>query len=213
MFAQEANRAKIFEYMENSFEFRDRESTFRFTSLSEILMEYPRLVDVDEGSLILQDFHRKYPNMHDAFQLRFLKRFSSSLKLLAARKQEHVPHSADDCMNSLILCLQLLPAVYNVKKASFDSKVDRLFHFVKQNASISEAVEAKDVIHHRQPYLIVVGSLEHPLSFNLVVDQTLIPLGRDCSRSFCVLFASFFVFQLEYPAHIFVPNIFRRTLL
>ncbi|XP_045030414.1 uncharacterized protein LOC116922663 [Daphnia magna] len=107
-----------------------------------------------------------------------------------------------DCMNSLILCLQLLPAVFNVKKASFDSKVDRLFHFVKQNALISEAVEAKDVIHHKQPYLIVVGSLEHPLSFNLVVDQTLIPLVRDCSRSFCVLFASFFVFRLESPAHL-----------
>jgi hypothetical protein len=43
-----------------------------------------------------------------------------------------------DCMKSLILCLQLMPAVYNVKKASFDSKLDRLFHFVKVIKVIKE---------------------------------------------------------------------------
>ncbi|KZS01334.1 Uncharacterized protein APZ42_002045, partial [Daphnia magna] len=125
--------------------------------------------------------------------------------MIAVNPLKHFPSTTFSFffrMNSLILCLQLLPAVFNVKKASFDSKVDRHFHFVLQNALISEAVEAKDVIHHKQPYLIVVGSLEHPLSFNLVVDQTLIPLVRDCSRSFYVLFASFFVFRLESPAHL-----------
>ncbi|KAK4006190.1 hypothetical protein OUZ56_011345 [Daphnia magna] len=160
-----SNRAKIFEYMENTFEFRDRESTFRFTSASEILMEYPRLADVDEGSLEMIIFH-----------FIFCRIFIINTRTCMMHSNFA---SSRDCMNSLILCLQLLPAVFNVKKASFDSKVDRLFHFVKQNALISEAVEAKDVIHHKQPYLIVVGSLEHPLSFNLVVDQTLIPLVRE----------------------------------
>ena len=83
-------------------------------------------------------------------------------------------------MNSLILCLQLMPAVYNVEKASFDSKLDRLFHFVKltksnevfifqhnltkcfyyinrKMQSISAIAKAKDVVHHKQPFLIVVG--------------------------------------------------------
>ena len=118
-----------------------------------------------------------------------------------------------------------MPAVYNVKKASFDSKLDRLFHFVKvtksnevfifqhnltkffyyinrKMQSISAIAKAKDVVHHKQPFLIVVGSLEHPLSFNLILDFTVIPLGSGCSRAFNVLFASFFVFRLEFSKHL-----------
>ncbi|KAK4006704.1 hypothetical protein OUZ56_011863 [Daphnia magna] len=142
--------------MEKTFEFRDRESTFRFTSASEILLEYPRFIDVEEGSLILLDFHRKYPDTHYSLQMRFLKRFSTSLTLLAERQKINVPNSADDCLKSLALCLKLMPSVHKIKKASFESKLDRMFHFVKQNASIAEAVKGKDAVHHKQPYLIVL---------------------------------------------------------
>ncbi|KAK4006408.1 hypothetical protein OUZ56_011562 [Daphnia magna] len=196
------NKAKIVEYMEKTFYFHDRESTFRFKCVSEILVEYPRFMDCDEGSLILRDFHQKYPDKHFSFKSRFLDRFSAPLRFLAKSGNKNVPKSSDDSMNSLILCLQLMPAVYNVKKASFDSKLDRLFHFVKENASISAIAKAKDVVHHKQPFLIVVGSLEHPLSFNLILDFIVIPLGSDCSRAFNVLFASFFVFRLEFPKHL-----------
>jgi hypothetical protein len=46
------NKAKIVEYMEKTFDIRERESTFRFKCVSEILMEYPRFKDCDEGSLV-----------------------------------------------------------------------------------------------------------------------------------------------------------------
>ncbi|XP_045034719.1 uncharacterized protein LOC123475754 isoform X2 [Daphnia magna] len=128
--------------------------------------------------------------------MRFLKRFSTSLTLLAKRQKIDVPNSAD------ALCLKLMPSVYKIKKASFESKLDRMFHFVKQNASIVEAVKGKDAVHHKQPYLIVLGSFEHPLFFNLVVDQTVIPLGPDCRRAFNILFASFWIFRLEYPTYL-----------
>jgi hypothetical protein len=36
-----------------------------------------------------------------------------------------------DCLQSLVLTLQLMPAVCNVKKANFESKLGRLFIFVK----------------------------------------------------------------------------------
>ncbi|KAK4005683.1 hypothetical protein OUZ56_010725 [Daphnia magna] len=111
--------------------------------------------------------------------MRFLKRFSTSLTLLVKRQKIDVPNSADDCLKSLALCLKLMPSVYKIKKASFESKLDRMFHFVKQNASISEAVKGKDAVHHKQPYLIILGSFEHPLFFNLVEDQTVF-LGGDC---------------------------------
>ncbi|KAK4006189.1 hypothetical protein OUZ56_011344 [Daphnia magna] len=120
-----SNRAKIFEYMENTFEFRDRESTFRFTSASEILMEYPRLADVDEGS--------------------FCRIFIINTRTCMMHSN---CASSRDCMNLLILCLQLLPAVFNVKKASFDSKVDRLFHFVKANFAIKLAPPIKNSLTH-----------------------------------------------------------------
>jgi hypothetical protein len=47
----------------------------------------------------------------------------------------------------------------------------------QENASISAIAKAKDVVHHKQPFLIVVGSLEHPMSFNLIFDFTVIALA------------------------------------
>jgi len=46
------NKARIVEYMEKTFDFRERESTFRFKCVFEIILEYPRFKDCDEGSLV-----------------------------------------------------------------------------------------------------------------------------------------------------------------
>lgn len=50
-----------------------------------------------------------------------------------------------------------------------------------------------------QPFLLVQGSQEQPVHYNLVVEDTLIPVGQDCTTAFKRLFASFFVFVLHFP--------------
>ncbi len=72
----------------------------------------------------------------------------------------------------------------------------------RENASISEIVKATNFFHNKQPYLIVVGSLEHSLSFNLILEFTVIPIGSNCARAFSVLFASFFMLRVEFPKHL-----------
>ncbi|KAK4028276.1 hypothetical protein OUZ56_017556 [Daphnia magna] len=134
---------------------------------------------------ILQDFKRKYPASDPAaLNKKFLSKFSSSLVKLAKRKGESIPKCSEECLRSLVLTLQLLPSVNNVKKASFDSKLGRLFLFVKENECISTLAEKKDSTYHKQPFLVVTGTMEHPISFNLEIDKTVIPLGySDIIRS------------------------------
>ena len=114
-----------------------------------------------------------------------------------------------------------MPAVCNVKKGNFESKLGRLFIFVKVinlefsflnqtltfiwiqgNECISTLAKKKDLLYHKQPFLVVSWTMEHTISFNLVIDETVIPLTSSCSRAFHVLFASFFVFRLHYPQYL-----------
>ncbi|KZR97542.1 Uncharacterized protein APZ42_007523, partial [Daphnia magna] len=128
-----SNTPKIVNYMEETFVYREiQQNKNKFQCASDVLKEYSRYVDVEEGLLILQDFKRKYPASDPAaLNKKFLSKFSSSLVKLAKRKGESIPKCSDECLRSLVLTLQLLPSVNNVKKASFDSKLGRLFLFVK----------------------------------------------------------------------------------
>lgn len=199
-----SNTPKIVNFMEETFVYREiQQNKNKFQCASDVLKEYPRYVDVEQGFLILQDFKRKYPASNPAaLNKKFLSKFSSTLVKLVKRKGESIPKCSDECLRSLVLTLQLLPSVNNVKKASFDSKLGRLFLFVKENECISTLAEKKDSTYHKQPFLVVTGTMEHPISFNLVIDKTVIPLGCECSRAFNVLFASFFIFRLEYPKYL-----------
>ncbi len=76
------------------------------------------------------------------------------------------------------------------------------FRLIQGNECISTLAKKKDLLYHKQPFLVVTGTMEHPISFNLVIDETVIPLGSSCSRAFHVLFASFFVFRLHYPQYL-----------
>ncbi|KZS16029.1 Uncharacterized protein APZ42_018287 [Daphnia magna] len=80
-----------------------------------------------------------------------------------------------NCMTALILIMRLMPAIYKVKKVGFDSKLGQLFHFIKENENISTVAQQKDVVYHKQPFLIVVGTNQHHVTYFLVVDQTAIP--------------------------------------
>ncbi|EFX68771.1 hypothetical protein DAPPUDRAFT_259579 [Daphnia pulex] len=68
-----------------------------------------------------------------------------------------------------------------------------------ENETISAVVEAKDLVFHNEPYLIVVGTMEHPINFFLVIDYKAVPVGSDSSIALNCLLASFFVFGLDHP--------------
>ncbi|KZS07448.1 Uncharacterized protein APZ42_028822 [Daphnia magna] len=75
---------KIYQYMEKTFEHRQRQSLNIFKSASDVLNEYPRFMDVDNVALIIRDFQAKYPHITDStFRKRFVDKLSSSLLLLA----------------------------------------------------------------------------------------------------------------------------------
>ena len=52
----------------------------------------------------------------------------------------------------------------------------------------------------KQPFLVVVGSLEKPQSFVLVIDNISIPCGAEFDVAFQNLFACFYIFHLEFPS-------------
>lgn len=76
------------------------------------------------------------------------------------------------------------------------------FKSMRKNENISTVAQQKDVVYHKQPFLIVVGTIQHPITYFLVVDQTAIPVSFYCYTAFNCLFASFFVFGLEYPSYL-----------
>lgn len=82
------------------------------------------------------------------------------------------------------------------------NKILSNFVFVKENERILTVAIEKDVFYHKQPFLIVVCSIEQPITFFLVVDQTAIPVSSDSCRAFNCLFSSFFVFGVEYPQYL-----------
>jgi hypothetical protein len=52
----------------------------------------------------------------------------------------------------------------------------------------------------KQPFLVVVGSLDNPQSFILVIDNISIPCGAEFDVAFQNLFACFYIFHLEFPS-------------
>ncbi|XP_045027931.1 uncharacterized protein LOC116934222 [Daphnia magna] len=69
---------KIYQYMEKTFEHRQRQSLNIFKSASDVLNEYPRFMDVDNVALIIRDFQAKYPHITDStFRKRFVDKLSS----------------------------------------------------------------------------------------------------------------------------------------
>lgn len=101
----------------------------------------------------------------------------------------------------MISCLQLLPEIKKVRRASFESKQNQLIVFVDQDVDLEDYVKnrPKSLTSIKQPFLLVTGSLQSPLDYFLVIEDIVIPLGTDCIAAFKTLFSSFFVFELHYP--------------
>jgi hypothetical protein len=55
---------------------------------------------------------------------------------------------------------------------------------------------------YKQPFLLCFGTLQHPGSFFLIVEDNMVPLGENSVIAFQILFASFFIFHLHYPPYI-----------
>ena len=52
------------------------------------------------------------------------------------------------------------------------------------------------------PFLLCIGSLERPINFYLITEQTFVRLGSDFAHAFTVLFCFFFSFHVQYPVYI-----------
>lgn len=107
-----------------------------------------------------------------------------------------------------------------IKALSFEDKVNRispiakyLFLFLlkkktfkiistQENSRIEREVSSRDFNSQKQPFLLVLGTQLNPLSYHLVLDQKVVDVGTKSEHAFRLLFASFFVFQLEYPPYL-----------
>ncbi|KAK4013072.1 hypothetical protein OUZ56_025312 [Daphnia magna] len=134
--------------MDKTFWYQQKQASTIFKSTSDVLIKYPWFVDIDDGSLLLY---------------------------CCWRNELGIPNCTNDCMTALILIMRLMPAIYKVKKVGFDSKLGQFFHFIKENENISTVAQQKDLVYHKQPFLIVVGTNQHHVTYFLVVDQTAIP--------------------------------------
>lgn len=56
--------------------------------------------------------------------------------------------------------------------------------------------------HLKQPFLCCVGSISSPGSYFLIVDRVVIPCGESSVNAFKNLYASFYVFHLQYPMYL-----------
>ncbi len=70
------------------------------------------------------------------------------------------------------------------------------------SALLEALVEAKDLVFHKEPYLIVVGTIWNIPSISFSLQTKAVLVGPDSSIAFNYLFASFFVFGLEYPKYL-----------
>ena len=54
-------------------------------------------------------------------------------------------------------------------------------------------------LYPKQPFLICLGTLHQPTSYNLVVDNFVIPCGEKIEHAFKVLYCAFHAFHLVFP--------------
>ena len=56
--------------------------------------------------------------------------------------------------------------------------------------------------HQQQPFLFCIGDARNPMNFFLNVDAIIIPCGKDFSKAFLNLYASFHALNIHYPKKI-----------
>lgn len=106
----------------------------------------------------------------------------------------------DDLLGFLLILLTH-PEVTKIKRVSKETLRSRIFTFIGANTDITDFVAQKPS-DLKQPFLAVVGSLEYPSHFFLVIDNIVIDCGSNCLHAFNVLFCSFYVFCLRFPEHL-----------
>ena len=60
-----------------------------------------------------------------------------------------------------------------------------------------------------QPFLLCQGDVQNPLSFHLIIEDTVIPCGQDFKHAFAVLFTSFFVLGLHYSSNVGIDSVYK----
>ena len=105
--------------------------------------------------------------------------------------------SADSSsLNSILALLHVIPEL-QLKKTSHETLRERLIVFKNSTENLEMFVKARHA-NLKQPFLICVHDLV-PNLFFVVIENVLVPCGRDAAHAFTVLFCSFFILGLDYP--------------
>lgn len=73
---------------------------------------------------------------------------------------------------------------------------------LEKNAKNAKGSTGKKKEIIEQPFLLLQGTQQEPLLFYLVIEDTVIPVGKNSQVAFKTLFASFFLFRLRFPSPI-----------
>ena len=73
-----------------------------------------------------------------------------------------------------------------------------LMFFFQENSNVDAFIKQKPP-HLKQPFILALGTVKNPKQFFLAIDEEIISCGTDFAHAFQVLFASFWVFDYDYP--------------
>ena len=93
--------------------------------------------------------------------------------------------------------------IFRKVKISLNCCYETLFvieMFVQENFDMRQLEEEESrELYPKQPFLICLGTLHQPTSYNLVVDNFVIPCGEKIEHAFKVLYCAFHAFHLVFP--------------
>lgn len=75
--------------------------------------------------------------------------------------------------------------------------------FFKQENWDTHELENNRSSYSSQPFILCLGTMKSPSSYNVVIENIFIPCGESISHAFQALYCSFYCFRLQYPKRIY----------
>ncbi|XP_077974260.1 uncharacterized protein LOC120334474 isoform X2 [Styela clava] len=183
------NKAEIYNIMKESHDYRRLEIQLKPMTLTDILEKYPRFCDAYEGGLIDCEFEMNYPECK-----KFMEIFPPLIQKILKMDQDCV-QCDDDGLKSLLVLSKILPPLNT--KGRKGQEQWALFKFQGAGCNVGYYAETRPP-SLRQPFLLVIGPKSHPEEFFLILDKKVVPVGNSSLLAFYRLFASFWIFGIEY---------------
>ncbi|XP_077970707.1 uncharacterized protein LOC120343014 [Styela clava] len=175
--------------MKESHDYRRLEIQLKPMTLTDILEKYPRFCDAYEGGLIDCEFEMNCPKCK-----KFMEIFPPLIQKILKMDQDCV-QCDDDGLKSLLVLSKILPPLNTKGKKGQEQWA--LFKFQGAGCNVGYYAETKPP-SLRQPILLVIGPKSDPEEFFLILDKKAVPVGNSSLLAFYRLFASFWIFGIEY---------------